>query len=159
MTERANSGEDLHRRAVEALRQLQRDGRLTNRALAKRVFASESAASRERRELESRGVIRGYMAVVDEEKVGYAVSVFVVVSLGSQRHSAKEAFEQAIERIDQVMECHSIAGEHDYLLRVIARDMHDYERVLGAIEDVAETDHVQSFVVLHENFRKREVPL
>ena len=127
--------------------------------LAEQIFASESAASRERRALESRGVIRGYVAVVDEEKVGYSVSVFLVVSLCSQRHTAKEAFEQAIRRIDQVMECHSIAGEHDYLLRVIARDMHDYERVLREIEDVSETEHVQSFVVLNENFRKREVPL
>ncbi len=159
MTERASRQGGLTRLDTDILRQLQRDGRLTNQALAERTFASESTSSRHRRALETRGVIRDYVAVVDEESVGYSVSAFVTVSLRSLRHDAKEVFEQAIRHLDQVMECHSVAGDHDYLLRVIARDMHDYERVVERIEDVPETKRVHSFVVLKEVFRKRDVPL
>lgn len=159
MTDRANRRQRLGRTDIAVLHQLQQDGRLTNQILADRVFASESTSSRHRRELEADGVITGYIAVVDEQQVGYSVAAFVTVSLRSLEHAAKEAFEAAVGRIDQVMECHSIAGDHDYILRVIARDLRDYKHLVERIEEVPETEHVHSSLVLKEAFRKREVPL
>jgi Lrp/AsnC family transcriptional regulator, leucine-responsive regulatory protein len=111
------------------LREIQRDGRISNADLARRVNLSESACLRRLRSLEQRGVIEGYTAQVQPASVGLSMSVFVTLSLTAQSQAALTAFETAIAQIPEVMECYLMTGSSDYLLRMVARDVEDLERL------------------------------
>jgi DNA-binding Lrp family transcriptional regulator len=113
----------------ELLRLLQADGRLTNAELAQRVGLSASAAFRRLQRLEQSGVIAGYSATLDGEAIGKPTTVFIEVTLASQVSTALDAFERAVAACDDVLECHLMSGDFDYLLRVAVADMRDYERV------------------------------
>lgn len=114
---------------VAILTVLQHKGRITNAELAERVSLSASATLRRTRALEEAGVIGGYVALVDAAAVGRPTSVFVEISLASQREDELDAFEAAIRRTPEVMECHLMAGDADYLVRVQCADVADYERI------------------------------
>lgn len=130
--------DDVDKRILAAL---QEDGRLTNVELAERAGLSPSPCLRRVRILEEEGIIRGYQAVVDQRQVGLPVSVFVSVKLEKQREDALQRFEKAVRAFPEVLECYLMTGSRDYLLRVVARDLADYERFLKAtltrIEGVA----------------------
>lgn len=108
---------------------LQRDARITNAALAEQVSLSESACLRRVRALESSGLISGYGARIDQVKAGLPVSVFVSITLDRQDQTDLQAFEDAVRRIPEVMECYLMTGDFDYLLRVVVADTADFERV------------------------------
>ena len=108
---------------------LQQDGRITNAELAERVNLSASATLRRTRALEDAGIISGYVALVDAGQVGRPTSVFVEISLASQREDELDAFEAAIRDTPEVMECHLMAGDADYLVKVQCADVADYERI------------------------------
>jgi len=113
----------------QILEVLQRDARSSNAALAERVGLSESACLRRVRALEESGLIRGYAAVLDQRKAGLPVNVWVTVTLDTQRQKGLEAFEQAVGRIPEVMECYLMSGQSDYMLRVVVADLDDFERL------------------------------
>jgi Lrp/AsnC family leucine-responsive transcriptional regulator len=108
---------------------LQDDGRLTNADLAERIGLSPSACHRRVRRLESDGIIEGYAAVLNRELVGRGVSVFVEISLESQREELLDSFEEAVAQIPHVMSCHLMAGNADYLVHVTCADVADYETI------------------------------
>ncbi len=108
---------------------LQRDARITNAALADRAHLSESACLRRVRALESSGLISGYGARIDQEKAGLPVNVFVSITLDRQDQTDLQAFEEAVRRIPEVMECYLMTGDYDYLVRVVVADTADFERV------------------------------
>lgn len=112
----------------QIVRALQQDGRISNQDLADRVGLSPSPCLRRVRALERSGILRGYAAIVDQERYGLPVDVFVSISLESQRDEALEAFEAAINRLDAVMECYLMTGTRDYLLRVVCDGLKSYER-------------------------------
>jgi len=123
------------------LRELQADGRLTNVELAKRVRLSPSPCLRRVKTLEERGYIRGYAALLDRERLRRGLHVVVMVSLTSQRQDTLEAFEASVAALDDVLECHLIAGEADYLLTVAVENLDAYQRFftkrLGELPGVA----------------------
>ncbi len=108
---------------------LQNDGRLSNVNLAKAVNLSESACLRRVRALEESGLIYGHAVLVDQKIAGYPSTVFVQISLDKQQHKDIEKFETAVAKIPEVMECYLMTGDADFLLRVIAADATDYERI------------------------------
>ncbi len=108
---------------------LQHDGRITNAELAATVGLSQSAALRRTRTLEKAGVIENYVALVDAKSVGRATTVFVEISLSTQSESQLDDFEAAIVECPEVMSCHLMAGDSDYLLQVACADVGDYERI------------------------------
>ena len=116
----------------QILRELQADGRLTNVELAERVRLSPSPCLRRVKSLEERGYIRGYMAVLDRERVSRGMYVHVMVSLTSQRQDTLEAFERAVADLEEVLECYLMAGESDYLLAVAVADLDAYQRFFRA---------------------------
>ena len=118
---------DRYDRAI--LRLLQQDARITNTPLAEKVSLSESACLRRVRALEESGLIQGYTALIDQQKAGYPVNVFVSITLDRQSQSGLEAFENAVRKIPEVMECYLMTGEHDYLLRLVVPDLADFERI------------------------------
>jgi Lrp/AsnC family transcriptional regulator, leucine-responsive regulatory protein len=108
---------------------LQDDARITNAALAEKASLSESACLRRVRALESSGLIAGYGARIDQEKAGLPVNVFVHITLDRQDQTDLQAFESAVRRIPEVMECYLMSGDYDYLIRVVVADTADFERV------------------------------
>jgi DNA-binding Lrp family transcriptional regulator len=119
---------ELDRIDRQILNLLQRDGRLTNAALAEQVHLSASACLRRVQRLEREGVIAGYVAVLDPASIGQGTSVFVELSLNSQREDALAAFEQAVRDCAEILECYLMSGGSDYLLRVAVADTQEYER-------------------------------
>jgi len=111
------------------LQQLQQDARITNAALAEKVSLSESASLRRVRALEESGLIQGYTAVIDQQKAGFPVNVFVTITLDRQSQAGLEAFEHAVRKVPGVMECYLMTGEHDYMLRLVVADLADFERI------------------------------
>lgn len=112
----------------QILRELQTNGRLTNQELSERVNLSPSPCLRRVRLLEEQGVVRGYTALVDQKAWGLPVTVFIRLKLERHSDEAVNAFETAIKAMPQVMDCWLMTGRSDYLLRVIAADLDDYER-------------------------------
>jgi len=142
------------------LRELQREGRLPNVELAQRVHLSESATLRRVRALEDAGVISRYVALVNAPKVGFPTNVFVSITLHRQDQDDLLAFEQAVRRVPEVMECYLMTGEADYLVRVACRDAADFERLhsqhLTRLPGVA---RVQSSFALRVVRRTTELPI
>jgi DNA-binding Lrp family transcriptional regulator len=131
------------------LRELSRDGRISNLDLADRVGLSPSACLRRVQELERTGIIKGYRAVLDPAKLGIGFVAYVTVGLNIHTKAAQEAFERAVARAPQVTECHNITGTVEYLLRVEAEDLAAYKHwhtdVLGVLPQV---HSITTFVVM-----------
>ncbi len=111
------------------LHELQQDGRLSNVALAARVSLSESACLRRVKRLEEAGVIERYAMLVNQARVGVPDNVFVEISLNRENQEDLSAFEAAVQRLPEVMECYLMSGDYDYLLRVVVANTADYERI------------------------------
>lgn len=140
---------DLDAKSDEILRILQRDGRISNIDLAERVALSPSACLRRVQELERSGVIKGYRAVLDQEKVGNGFCAYVAVGLSEHSKKAQEAFERSMALAPQVRECHNVAGAYEYLLRVEVADLNSYKMfhtdILGVVPQV---NSITSYVVM-----------
>ena len=115
--------DEIDRRII---RELQSDGRLQNNALARRVGLSPSPCLRRVKILEEAGVISRYVAIVDQTKVGLALSLFVRVWLVAQDAETIYIFIAAMRRLPEVVECYIMLGESDALLRVVVADLGDY---------------------------------
>src|SRR5690349_12263414 len=104
-------------------------GRATWAELGQRLGLSAPSAAERVHKLETQGVIRGYAALVDTPSIGYHLTAYISVSLGS--HRQRGAFLRAIEKMDQIAECHHVAGEDDYLLKVRCRGTQDLDQLLA----------------------------
>ena len=131
------------------LRELSRQGRLSNLELAERVGLSPSACLRRVQELERRGVIKGYRAVLDRAQLGIGFVAYITVGLSQHTKPVQERFEQAMRAAPQVTECHNITGTVEYLLRVEVADLtaykHFHTEVLGTLPQVSA---LTSYVVM-----------
>ena len=112
------------------LTELQENARIANAELARRVGLSPSPCLRRVRELEERGLVRGYAALLDPAAVGLGVSVLVHVTLEKQIEQGLENFERAILERPEVLECYLMTGDADYLLRVVVPDVAAFERFM-----------------------------
>lgn len=108
---------------------LQREGRISNADLAERISLSASACHRRVQRLEADGYIRDYVALLDPRRIGKPTTVFVEIKLNSQSDETLEAFERGVQRIPDVLECHLMAGEADYLLKLMVEDTDDFARI------------------------------
>src|SRR3546814_13433549 len=100
------------------LRTLQEDGRTTNVALSEKVGLTAPPCLRRVRSLEESGIIRGYHARLDPERLGYGITVFAMVSLKSQAEADLRAFEEHVNALPEVRECHMPNGENDFILKI-----------------------------------------
>jgi len=112
------------------IHELQCNGRLSNQELAEQVNLSPSPCLRRVRILEERGIITGYTALVDHKKYGLNITIFVRITLEQHNTAIVTAFERAIQDLDEVTECHLLTGSADYLLRIMARDLDDYDQFM-----------------------------
>ena len=111
------------------LNELQTDGRVSHAELAERVGLSASACYRRVRRLEADGVIAGYVMILDSGEIGRDLDVFVEVSLVSQSKESLHLFEDEVRDCPEVMSCHLVAGDADYLLHLAVQDHRDFERI------------------------------
>lgn len=138
--------DDIDRRI---LRTLQRNGRMPNVELAEAVGLSPSPCLRRVRMLEEAGVIERYVALLDASKIGMGLTLFARVWLTGQDSETVDRFTKAVSRLPQVVECHLMAGDCDFLLRVVAADLDAYRRF--QIDHLTRIKGVQSI--------KTEVPM
>ena len=131
------------------LRALQHDGRLQNVELARQVGLSPSPCLRRVRLLEEAGVIERYVALLNPAKIGMGLTVFVRVWLTGQDTATVDRFTESIQQLPEVVECHLMAGDCDFLLRVVAADLDAYRRF--QIEHLTRIKGVQSV--------KTEIPM
>lgn len=113
------------------LRVLQTDGRITNRELAERCHLSAAACHDRFRRLQERGYITGFVALLDPEKLGRALTIFVEVLLDRTTGDIFEDFAAAVRRTPEIIECHMVAGGFDYLIKARVQDMAAYRAFLG----------------------------
>ena len=111
----------------QIIRELQRNGRLTNIELAERVNLSPSPCLRRVRQLEKNGVIKGYTALIDQTAYGVPLTVFVSIALETHSTVSVSEFEAQVGRLDEVLDCFLTTGEADYILRVVVADLAAYE--------------------------------
>ena len=111
---------------------LQDNGRITNVDLAERVGLTAPPCLRRVRALEDRGYITGYHAALDAQTMGYAITAFAMVSLKSQAETDLAAFERHVGAIPEVRECHMLNGEIDFLLKIVAHDLQQFQSILTA---------------------------
>ncbi len=131
---------------------LQKSGRISNADLSERINLSPSACHRRVQRLEEEGIISKYVALLDPRKLSRPTTVFVEITLSGQADEVLDAFEKAVARVPDVLECHLMAGRADYLLKVVAKDTEDFARIhrryLAGLPGVAQ---------LHSSFTLRTV--
>ncbi len=114
----------------QILRELQTDGRMTNVELAGRVGLTAPPCLRRVRTLEEEGTIRGYHAELDAGRLGYGITVFAMVGLKTQAEADLRAFEAHVASLDPVRECHMLNGEIDFMLKIVAHDLQEFQAFL-----------------------------
>jgi Lrp/AsnC family transcriptional regulator, leucine-responsive regulatory protein len=108
---------------------LQKEGRITNADLSDRVNLSPSACHRRVQRLEEDGFIAAYVALLDTRKMGRPTTVYVEITLQGQADDLLDAFEQAVAKVPDILECHLMAGTADYLIKIMAEDTEDFARI------------------------------
>lgn len=139
---------------------LQKTGRVSNSDLSEAVNLSASACHRRVQRLETDGYIRGYVALLDARKMRVPTTVFVEITLSGQADEVLDAFEKAVARIPDVLECHLMAGTADYILKVVAENTEDFARIhrqhLARLPGVAQ---MQSSFALRTVFKTTALPV
>lgn len=115
---------------LKILQRLQDDGRITNVELANSVGLTAPPCLRRMRALEDEGVINSYHAAIDPAKMGYTITVFAMVSLKSQAETDLQAFEEHVQQLPEVRECYMLNGEIDFILKVVAKDLQQFQSFL-----------------------------
>ncbi|VAV93737.1 Transcriptional regulator, AsnC family [hydrothermal vent metagenome] len=131
------------------LRELEKDGRISNAELATRVHLSPSACLRRVQEMERIGIIKGYRAVLDRAAMGKSFLAYITVGLSDHSKRSQETFERSMAQANQVRECHNITGTVEYLLRVEVENLAAYKSfhtdVLGTVPAV---NAITSYIVM-----------
>jgi DNA-binding Lrp family transcriptional regulator len=145
---------------IKILKALTQDGRVSARELGDRIGLSLTPTLRRIRRLEDEGYIQGYVARLDEARLGSVLSVFVQVTLKAQTLEAITAFEQEIIAAPEVMSCYLMTGGADYMLRVVAADLAGYQAFLmNTLTRIAGIAHIQSSFALKPVIERSAPPL
>ncbi|MFZ0692714.1 MAG: Lrp/AsnC family transcriptional regulator [Alphaproteobacteria bacterium] len=150
----------LDRVDLSILKDLQDNGRMTNVEVAKRAGITPPPCLRRVRALEQAGFIRGFHAELNPEALGFGVTVFAQVGLQSQAEADLVAFEEMVQRWPEVRECHMLAGETDFLLKIVASDWDAYQRFVTArLTAAPNVAHVKSALAIRASKHLTGVPI
>jgi Lrp/AsnC family transcriptional regulator, leucine-responsive regulatory protein len=151
---------ELDRLDLAILETLQRNGRATAAELGDAAGLSASPSHRRQKLLEEAGVIQRYVALLDQEKVGLPINVFVSVKLADHTDETLRGFERAIEACSEVMEMYEMSGAADYLMRVVAADVASYEAFLrGRLTKIPGVKSFESSLALKRVVYRTHLPL
>lgn len=142
------------------LRLLQEDGRITNADLARQVGLSPPSMLQRVRRLEQKGLIRGYTARLDPEKLGFSLQVLAMISLAMHQDQPIENFISQVEGVPEILECSHVSGDYDFLLKIVAKDMNDYERIVrDHLSKIKSVGKIHSCFVLRTNKSSGSFPV
>ncbi len=151
---------ELDRLDLAILDHLRANGRATAQALGDAAHLSASPSHRRQKLLEDAGVIKRYVALLDQDKVGLPVNVFVTVKLANHQDETLRGFERAIEACPEVMEMYEMTGATDFLLRVVAADIASYEAFLrGRLVHIPGVQSFESAMALKRVVYRTNLPL
>ncbi len=150
----------LDRIDIRILHELQKNGRITNVELSELVHLSPSPCLMRVKKLQQAGYITGYSAQINLAKLGPSLTIFTEVTLKNHGQSDFARFQQAVEKVDEVIECHLVSGGYDYMLKFVTAGISDYQAVMERLidQDVG-IDKYFSFVVIKSPFVKTHLPL
>ncbi|MBB3163306.1 Lrp/AsnC family transcriptional regulator [Rhizobium laguerreae] len=150
----------LDRTDIKILHILQQNGRMTNVELAEVVNLSPSPCLMRVKKLQSEGYIEGYTAQINVAKLGQALLVFTEVTLKNHRQTDFARFLAAIEKVEQLIECHVISGGYDYLLKFVTTGIGEYQEIMERLIELdVGIDKYFSYVVLKSPIRRAQLPL
>ncbi len=139
---------------------LQKRGRMTNAELSKQVGLSAASALERVKKLERGGVIRGYHARLDPAAVGIGLVILVEVTLARHQHDAIVRFIEAVQTVDEIVDCYHITGRADYLLRVVAKDIPSYELfVMETLSALPGVQHIETMMILSAVKESKTLPI
>ncbi|HBK87481.1 MAG: Lrp/AsnC family transcriptional regulator [Cyclobacteriaceae bacterium] len=139
---------------------LQRNSNITNAQLAQEVGLSPAPTLERVKKLETAGIIKSYHAVVDTASVGLGVSTFVMASLKGHNKENITKFISAISAIPEIVECHHLTGEADFILKIVAPDIPSYQKLmLEQVSNIEVVDNLQSMVILSTFKDTKIVPI
>lgn len=141
------------------LAELQVDGRMTNVELARRAEITAPPCLRRMRRLEESGIIRGYHADTDPQRLGWEITFFAIVGLESQKDAVLQAFEREVAEWPEVRECHMIRGGGDFLLRLVARDTAHENVLTQRLTGAGSVSRVQTLQTIRTSRNLAGVPL
>ncbi len=145
---------------VQILHLLQTDGRISNADLAKRVGLSPPSVLQRVRALEKASLIRGYVALLDPERLGLRITAIVMISLSLHQEQPIERFRRAIQEIPEIIECYHVSGDFDFLLKVVVKDMRSYEVFLRErLSKIKGIGKINTNFVLATNKQTTHIPL
>jgi DNA-binding Lrp family transcriptional regulator len=150
----------LDRYDLALLDALQRDGNATNATLGESVHLSASQISRRLQRLADTGLIAGYAALLNPEAIGLGVTAFAGVVLERHGTTQSDAFENAVKAMPEVMECFSVSGDADYLLRIVAPDLHAFsELMMKRVLRLPGVAHIKTNIALQRVKQTHVLPL
>ncbi|MBL7855228.1 MAG: Lrp/AsnC family transcriptional regulator [Cyclobacteriaceae bacterium] len=139
---------------------LQANSNITNAQLAQEIGLSPAPTLERVKKLEQAGIIRSYHALVDPASVGLGVSTFVTVSLKGHNKENIEKFISAIKKIEEVVECHHVTGQADFILKVVAPDIPAYQTLmLEKVTNIEVVDNLQSTIILSTFKDSKAIPI
>ena len=141
------------------LAELQKNGRITNVELSRRVGISAPPCLRRMRALEEAGIIRGYRALLDEKRLGYDITVFAMVHLVSQAEADLAAFEEHVRNWPLVRECWMLSGEVDFILKCVAPDLNTFQGFVAELTAAPNVRNVKTALTLRRSKDEASVPL
>ena len=135
----------------QILKTLQKNAKLTTKELADAVHLTPPPVFERQKRLEKKGYIKKYVAVLDADKLGLSLQVYCKVKMKQINHEIADAFSRQIQRIPEVTECYNTSGSYDYLLKVRARDMKQYQEfVLNKLGEIENVSSIESTFVMSE---------
>lgn len=155
-----NHRANLDRTDYRVLRALVEDGRAPDVTLGDRVNLSSTAAARRRKILEDKGIVSGYGAVVDQGKLGFTITVLVLIELSSQAEQRLMEFEEAVMACPSMSYCSFISGENDFMMLINVRSFDDYDRVYRKeLSNLPYVAKIRSSFLLREVAKRRVAPI
>lgn len=142
------------------LKLLQQDGRISNADLARKIGLSPPSMLQRVRKLENAGFIKGYSTQLNPEKLGFHLFVIAQVSLSMHQDKPIEQFVDEIMKVPEVLACYHVSGDYDFMLKIVAKDMHDYERIVKEnLASIKVVGKIHSCFVLSTNKETEILPI
>lgn len=150
----------LDRLDAKILQLLSQDGRISWRDLAERIGLSLTPTLRRIRRLEEEGLISGYSARIDEQRLGFGITMYVLVTLERQTEETLKVFERRIADVPEVMSCYLMTGDADYILRIVVSDLQSYQRfMLDILTRIPGVSRIQSSLAIKPVFQRAAPPI
>jgi Lrp/AsnC family transcriptional regulator, leucine-responsive regulatory protein len=152
--------ERLDKSDKQILKLLQQDGRISNADLARKIGLSPPSMLQRVRKLEQSGFIKGYSTRLEAEKLGFNLHVIAMISLSMHQDQPIDQFIADILKVPEVLACYHVSGDYDFMLRIVAKDMPDYERILKErLASIKVVGKIHSCFVLNVNKETEVLPI